>query len=154
MQTKLPYITLAAAFIAAAPSLPAQDYQQDLAEPSAGTEEPDLASKLANPLAAMISMPIQANFDQNYGADDGGEVWRINVQPVIPISLNEDWNLISRTIVPIIDQSGFTNDAQNKSGLGDIVQSAWLSPVDPVKGWILGVGSAFLLRCSPAGVVA
>ena len=123
--------------------LSAQDFQQDL--PSEVSAEPDLATKLANPLAAMISMPVQVNFDQNYGVDDQGEVWRSNIQPVIPFSLNEDWNLISRTIVPIIEQSGFTNSAQNKSGLGDIFQSVWLSPVDPVKGWIMGVGSALLI---------
>ena len=90
-------------------------------------------------------MPIQANFDQNYGAKGNGEVWRINVQPVVPISINEDWNIISRTIVPIIEQSGFANSAQNKSGLGDTLQSVWLSPVDPVKGWVMGLGGAFLL---------
>lgn len=142
---KLPLITLTAALMAAVPSLSAQDYRQDLAEAPAVEDGPDLADQLANPLASLISMPIQSNFDQNYGADDQGEVWRINVQPVIPFSVNEDWNIISRTIVPIIDQSGFTNDAQNKSGIGDTVQSVWLSPVDKVNGWIMGLGSAFLI---------
>ncbi len=140
--TEPSHVFVLAALVAVSP-LVAQDFQQDL--PSEVSAEPDLATKLANPLASLISMPIQANFDQNYGADDQGEVWRVNVQPVIPISINEDWNIISRTIVPIIEQSNFTDKSRNKSGLGDTVQSVWLSPVDPVKGWIMGVGSAFLL---------
>ena len=64
----------------------------------------ELAKKLANPISSLISLPIQANYDENFGSDEEGERWLINVQPVIPISLNEDWNIISRTIVPIIDQ--------------------------------------------------
>ena len=52
-------------------------------------------------------MPIQVNFDENYGTTEEGSVLRINVQPVIPFSLNDDWNLISRTIVPIVDQNDF-----------------------------------------------
>ena len=136
-------LTLIAASVISTGVTLAQDFQQELT--SEASAEPDLATKLANPLASLISMPIQLNFDQNYGADDQGEVWRVNVQPVIPISINEDWNIISRTIVPIIEQSNFTDNSRNKSGLGDTVQSVWLSPVDPVKGWIMGLGGAFLL---------
>ncbi len=58
----------------------------------------ELAKKLANPISSLISLPIQANYDENFGSDEEGERWLINVQPVIPISLNEDWNIISRTI--------------------------------------------------------
>lgn len=105
----------------------------------------DLAMKLANPLAAMISVPFQGNYDQNLGFDGNGERWRINVQPVMPFSLNDDWNIISRTIVPIISQSNFTNSDMNESGLGDILQSVWASPVElSPKGWVWGVGGAFL----------
>ena len=143
MKYKLPLSLFTVASIGAVPNLSAQDFQQDL--PSEAFAEPDLATKLANPLASLISMPVQANFDQNYGANGNGEVWKINVQPVIPISINEDWNIISRTIVPIIEQSGFSNSEQNKSGIGDTLQSIWLSPVEPVNSWIVGLGGAFLL---------
>jgi hypothetical protein len=63
-------------------------------------------------VASLISVPIQANYDENYGPKDEGSVWRINVQPVIPFSIGQDWNLITRTIMPNQPMIGKT-----KSGL-------------------------------------
>ena len=60
----------------------------------------ELATKLNNPVSSLISVPFQFNSDQGYGSEDGDKAY-VNVQPVIPFSLNADWNRISRTILPI-----------------------------------------------------
>jgi hypothetical protein len=64
----------------------------------------DLAKKLSNPVAALSSVPMQLNYDQNIGPVEGGQKWVLNLQPVGPIDLNADWNLISRTILPIVSR--------------------------------------------------
>jgi hypothetical protein len=106
----------------------------------------ELAKKLANPVANLISVPVQYNYDEYGGANDGASVSRLVFQPVVPFSLNEDWNLITRTLIPVIDQKGFPVDALNESGLGDITASQFFSPKSPTAGgWIWGLGPVFLL---------
>ncbi len=106
----------------------------------------ELAKKLANPIAAMISVPFQMNWDTNIGPVEDGDRFTMNVQPVVPISLNEDWNIISRTILPIIDQSDIFPGAGSQTGTGDTVQSLFFSPKAPTAdGWIWGVGPVLLL---------
>lgn len=106
----------------------------------------DLAKKLSNPVAALISVPMQLNYDQNIGPNDEGERLTLNVQPVVPIELNEDWNLISRTILPVVWQDDIVAGSGSQSGIGDIVQSAFFSPKAPTAGgWIWGAGPVLLL---------
>src|SRR5687767_7266497 len=61
----------------------------------------ELAKQLSNPIASLISVPIQSNYEWGAGVDDDGFAFTTNIQPVIPISISDDWNMISRTIVPI-----------------------------------------------------
>lgn len=112
------------------------------------TDAAALALKLSNPVASLISVPFQFNFDGDIGPEINGsrdgERITLNVQPVIPISLNEDWTLISRTIVPVVWQNNIVPGAGSQFGLGDTVQSLFFSPAKP-KGIIWGVGPVFLV---------
>lgn len=103
----------------------------------------ELAKKLQNPVASLIQVPIQNNWDFGIGSANAMR-YTANVQPVVPFSLNDDWNLITRTIVPVIYAEGTTVGASSKFGLGDVVQSFFLSPKAPTSGgWIWGAGPVF-----------
>ena len=120
-----------------------------LAGGAAAQEGASLAQQLSNPVADLISVPFQLNYDTNIGADDGGSRWTLNIQPVIPMSLSADWNLISRTIVPVVSTDGIPMGAGSRTGLGDTIQSFFFSPKEPTEaGWIWGAGPVFLLPTS------
>lgn len=104
-----------------------------------------LAKKLSNPIAALISVPLQYNYDHHYGTDEKGHRSVLNVQPVVPISLNAEWNVISRTILPIVSQHN-VQPGSSQSGIGDITQSLFFSPKEPTAGGLIwGAGPVFLL---------
>ncbi len=105
----------------------------------------ELAKKLANPVAALISVPIQNNFDWGAGPNGDGFQYKVNIQPVIPITLSEDWNIISRTILPVVYQENVIGTS-SQAGLSDTLQSLFFSPKAPARGgWIWGAGPVFLL---------
>ena len=114
-------------------------------EAAGGSDDAALARQLANPVASLISVPLQNNWDFGYGQDDDGWRYTGNIQPVIPFSIGKDWNLISRTILPILYQDDVLPDS-DQSGLGDTVQSLFLSPKEPWPfGLVWGVGPVALL---------
>jgi len=107
----------------------------------------EIAKKSLNPVAAMISLPLKLDYDRKIGPLEQGNKYQLTVQPVIPFSLGTEWNLISRTLVPLIDQKNVTPTSGTQSGLGDITQQFYFSPKAPTAdGWIWGAGPQALLR--------
>jgi len=110
------------------------------------TETDDLARATQNPVASLISLPFQNNTNFNFGPQE--ETQNImNIQPVWPFKLNDDWNLITRTILPVISQPGFAPGQSRKNGIGDTLFTAFFSPRNSGK-WIWGAGPALLLPTS------
>lgn len=104
----------------------------------------ELAKKLSNPVANLTSVPIQNNWDFGIGPARAMR-YTANVQPVVPFSISEQWNVITRTIAPIIYAESPVPGGDDKAGLGDIVQSLFFSPKAPTSGgWIWGAGPVFL----------
>jgi len=104
----------------------------------------DLAKAAQNPIANLISLPLQNNTNFGIGPDD--ETQNIlNIQPVWPFSLGEDWNLITRTILPVISQPDVLTGGEGRTnGLGDTTFTGFFSPKDaPTLTW--GVGPVFLI---------
>ena len=109
-------------------------------------QEVSLSIQLSNPVASLISVPITYQVDEKIGPTEDGEVTVTRASPVIPIELNDEWNLISRTIIPLIDQENIPVNGQGESGLGDIAASVFFSPKALTEsGWIWGVGVIALL---------
>jgi hypothetical protein len=117
-------------------------------EPSGNQQGEDagLAQELTNPLADLMTIPIQMNYDRDIGPRDDGWKLQTNVQPVVPFHLNPDWNLITRTILPVIYQDDITPGAGSQFGLGDLNLSLFFSPKKPTSGgFIWGVGPILVL---------
>ncbi len=107
------------------------------------SSDADLAKELANPVSSMISLPLQNNWDCCYGPEDAGR-YTLNVQPVVPFKLTEDWNLVVRTIVPVVWQDATVPGGDESFGFGDVTQSFFFTPAKPNNGFIWAVGPAIL----------
>ena len=111
-------------------------------EPAETDQSAELAKKLSNPVADLISVPMKLDWNTGIGPANADQSVYI-IQPVIPITLNEEWNVISRTIAPFIDQESPIPGGKSVTGSGDILQSFFFSPKAPTaSGWIWGVGPA------------
>ena len=101
----------------------------------------DLAKQAQNPIANLISLPFQNNTNFNFGPLEKTQNI-LNIQPVLPLELTDDWNLITRTIVPVISQPALIPEQDREFGIGDVQFSAFFSPKKPAAGgWIWGAGA-------------
>jgi hypothetical protein len=146
-------LTITVSLLLSAKGLHATDAPEVEAETDEATK---LAKQLSNPISSLISVPFQANEDFGYGPSHNGYKFTLNIQPVIPISISKDWNLILRTIVPVVSQHdlfyvenvpkslGITQN-RSQDGLSDTTQSFFFSPKHPGPfGLIWGIGPVFL----------
>jgi hypothetical protein len=102
-------------------------------------QDDELAKKLANPVAALISVPIQNNLDHGIGTLKGSR-FVANLQPVIPFKISSKMNFITRYIVPIISQYNITGVSKSESGIGDAVVTGFFSPSNSIGGLVWGAG--------------
>lgn len=113
-------------------------------EASAQSNSDQLAKELSNPVANLISVPFQFNAAFGGGPEDDGEWYTLNIQPVIPISIAPDWNLIVRTIVPVTGREEVLAPDTSEWGFGNVLQSFFFSPKAPTAGGLIwGIGPAF-----------
>jgi hypothetical protein len=101
-----------------------------------------LAKASQNPVASLISLPFENNALRNVGSENKN-LNVLNIKPVIPTSIGDDWNLINRAILPVISQPGFGNgpEKDRRNGIGDLTYQGFFSPKKPTdSGWIWGAG--------------
>ena len=99
-------------------------------------EASDIAKAAQNPIAHMISVPFENDFYPHTGLDKEDE-YVLEIKPVIPITLSKDWNLITRTIIPVIHTPDLAPGINGMSGLGDIQESLFFSPTKAGPGGII-----------------
>ncbi len=107
--------------------------------PAAGESATELAKKLQNPIGDLYSFPFQLNTNFGVGPHDGTQNI-LNIQPVIPIHVNQDWNVITRTILPLVWTPDISPAPSVPFGTGPTTFSAFLSPSKPTNGWLWGAG--------------
>jgi len=101
----------------------------------------DEAAMAQNPVASVISVPLENNTISLNSGPERAAVNELNIQPVIPFSLSSDWNIITRTILPVLSVPNPVPGESRTNGTGDLLFSAFLSP-SHASGWIWGVGTA------------
>jgi hypothetical protein len=112
------------------------------AESAYAEDSPEIAKQAQNPIASVISVPFQNN--ATFGVGNNSRVQdSLLIEPVVPFRLTSDWNLITRTIVPLIDQPTLAPGLGNVNGLGDVQLSLYMSPANAFGGLIWGLGPSF-----------
>jgi hypothetical protein len=127
-------------YVAVLVAMPASAQDAPAGE-SAGAQQ--LAKQLSNPVASLVSVPLQFNWEQGVGPDDDTR-FVLNFQPVVPLTLNEEWNLIGRLIMPMVSQPALIAGGEATFGVSDILLSVFFSPAKP-GAFIWGAGPVLSL---------
>jgi hypothetical protein len=120
---------------------------------STSPDAAEVAKKLANPIASLISLPFQNNLDVGIGVNHGSRN-TLNIQPVIPVNLSPKLNLIARIVLPVISQQNVSAKDAKESGLADAIVSAFFSPAMPKNGLVWGAGPCFLVPTATNDLLA
>ena len=101
--------------------------------PAWAEESSELAKQAQNPIANLISIPFENDFNLETGVHKE-DSYVLQVKPVVPFHVSDDWTVITRTIVPMIQLPAPAPGVDGATGLGDIQESLFLSPakVGPV----------------------
>jgi hypothetical protein len=110
--------------------------------PPPSTDAAEVAKKLSNPIADLVSVPFQFNWEQGVGPNEQTR-FILNIQPVLPFALNDDWNMIARVIVPLVGQPPLFEGGSPASGVSDVLTSFFFSPSGEGLTW--GVGPVISL---------
>ena len=120
-------------------------------QPAAPQDTAALAKATQNPVASLISVPLQNN--SNFAVGQYNRTQNVlNIQPVIPVRISENWNLITRIIQPIVWQPYSASTTGGQSGIGDMNPTFFLSPAKPGK-LILGAGPAIVIPTATSAIL-
>jgi hypothetical protein len=125
--------------------------QNQSAAPSDEAQAEALQKAVQNPVASLISVPLQNNMNLGYGSFNRTQNV-LNIQPVIPAHISENWNLITRIIQPIVWQPYPNQNTGGEYGLGDMNPTFFLSPAKPGK-LIWGVGPALVIPTATSTIL-
>lgn len=123
-------------------ALPAAVAQAEAESSESDTQA--LAKQSQNPIASLISVPIENNINYNAGPENNTDT-SFTLKPVYPVQLSEDWNLINRVLIPIVSRGSRAPGQGREVGLGDITYQGFFSPTGS-EGITWGVGPTFVAR--------